>query len=444
MNKETPPQAGGHSHIRKRINDALIIRGAAFAPIASLIILLAVAAMSLVFLFLERNALIERTHDTCRTIAVGLSSVAIESIAQNKPLTQEYINELSKRRIPGLTNAYVVKFISERVEGKKGITGGVIIAAYQYAGRPGDTLPYNKVRELAAIREFRKDLVIDEGKNDAVPQAADARSSTTSYLAEFSDTLKDIFFGGSSGTYYQYSYPIVWKFTLHREEQIAHLGMVRLRFLKSEMLRTFYQTRTISFTVIIITLALVGGLVFFYVLLVNTLKEKLRVIEKLSVTDPLTGLCNRKKLNDTLDYEIARIRRYGGTLAVIMFDMDHFKLVNDTCGHDAGDAVLVGMAKLVAEELRETDTFARWGGEEFVILLPDNTGREAAHLAERLRVKAEAAGLAATHAVTASFGVAHFAKDQTRETFLKSVDEALYAAKDGGRNRVVMYAKAMQ
>jgi diguanylate cyclase (GGDEF)-like protein len=119
-----------------------------------------------------------------------------------------------------------------------------------------------------------------------------------------------------------------------------------------------------------------------------------------------------------------------------MFDIDHFKGINDTFGHDAGDNVLKKLAEIVKKEIRDTDIFARWGGEEFIILLPNTQVNGGTEFAERLRKKIEDKNFKNPETVTVSLGVTAFKTDDTEDSFLKRVDDGLYLAKKNGRNRV--------
>ena len=157
--------------------------------------------------------------------------------------------------------------------------------------------------------------------------------------------------------------------------------------------------------------------------------------------DPLTTLANRRAFEERLAEETARYGRYPRPIALVMLDIDHFKKINDTYGHDAGDEVLEALGKILRAALRETDLPARLGGEEFVALLPETTLAAATDTAERLRARIEATQVSwhgESIAVSASFGVAA-APDcvATPTALLEAADAALYAAKDAGRNRVV-------
>lgn len=169
-------------------------------------------------------------------------------------------------------------------------------------------------------------------------------------------------------------------------------------------------------------------------------KHAIEELAELAETDPLTSLINRRKFHELLNYETERNQRYQSGLSLIMCDIDHFKKINDQFGHDAGDHALKVFASIIAENIRETDIFARWGGEEFMILMPNVHLNSASSVAEKLRKVVEITQIDKTDAFTASFGVTHFNKNDTAETFLKRVDEALYRAKEKGRNTVVTVA----
>ncbi len=164
----------------------------------------------------------------------------------------------------------------------------------------------------------------------------------------------------------------------------------------------------------------------------------LREKDYLAMTDSLTGIANRLHFTQILAKELTRRRRYPGPLSLIIFDIDHFKRINDTHGHHAGDEVLRTLAQSVAASLRETDLLARWGGEEFVVLAPETTAEAAAELAEKLRRLVESILLPGVGRITASFGVAGSGVGEAGESLCLRADRALYRAKDGGRNRVVV------
>lgn len=202
---------------------------------------------------------------------------------------------------------------------------------------------------------------------------------------------------------------------------------------------------------IIVALALVSFAALFTIIyrLFNRLSRQLKVagekLQHIAITDELTGLRNRRYLMDRLRVELKQLQRTSRPLACIMFDLDHFKKINDTYGHEVGDRILQEVATAANLQCRESDILSRFGGEEFVIILPDTTNDSAKVIAERLRQAVASCRVTLpegdTLLVTASFGVTWMEECQQDEdvaatTLLKSVDDLLYAAKDQGRNRI--------
>jgi len=168
------------------------------------------------------------------------------------------------------------------------------------------------------------------------------------------------------------------------------------------------------------------------------LQEANETISRLAATDELTELCNRRAFNMHLMASISAARRHSYPISMIMIDLDHFKKVNDTFGHSQGDQVLKSFADLLREIIRTEDVAARWGGEEFIIILPHTTCDAAAALAERIRAAFEHHP---DHDVpidlSASFGVVQLQEDEDHDTLLRRADDALYRAKHLGRNQVI-------
>jgi diguanylate cyclase (GGDEF)-like protein/PAS domain S-box-containing protein len=162
-------------------------------------------------------------------------------------------------------------------------------------------------------------------------------------------------------------------------------------------------------------------------------EERLR---QLATTDTLTGICNRRRFDEVLASEIERAARFSSPLSLILFDIDHFKRINDTFGHQAGDRVLIQLALLVGGAIRAIDLFARWGGEEFVLLVPNCDLDAGRVLAEKLRMLVEKQPFADVGHVTCSFGVAEYVAGDGMDSLIKKVDDCLYHAKACGRNRV--------
>ncbi|MCC5811916.1 MAG: diguanylate cyclase [Ectothiorhodospiraceae bacterium] len=162
-----------------------------------------------------------------------------------------------------------------------------------------------------------------------------------------------------------------------------------------------------------------------------------RELERQAGHDSLTGLLNRRRFEEIMAKELRRASRYRGTFTVILFDVDHFKAINDGFGHDVGDRVLQQLAATVREHTRDSDSFGRWGGEEFMLLLPETGPEDAWKVAESIRRSVEQARFDGPGRVTLSVGVSSHTRGDTLSTLLKRADHALYRAKEMGRNRTV-------
>jgi diguanylate cyclase (GGDEF)-like protein len=157
---------------------------------------------------------------------------------------------------------------------------------------------------------------------------------------------------------------------------------------------------------------------------------------ELANIDALTSIPNRRKFDEALQYEMGRDKRYHNKLSLIFCDLDHFKRVNDTHGHKIGDEILKEFTQLISANIRNTDIFARWGGEEFALLLPDTNIETATLTAEKLLIEIERHAFPYVGSMTASFGVTELFEDDNETSFIKRADDALYIAKDKGRNRI--------
>lgn len=171
--------------------------------------------------------------------------------------------------------------------------------------------------------------------------------------------------------------------------------------------------------------------------MVSKQTEKYDALNSIATRDELTGLANRHYFNQKVSVEMARTDRYASPLSIVLFDLDHFKHVNDTYGHAVGDQVLANVAHTVSPIVREPDVLARWGGEEFVVLMPQTSLPSAFLMAERLRMELERLAHPIAGQVTASFGVAQRLERESFDNWYNQADQALYAAKERGRNRTV-------
>ena len=164
--------------------------------------------------------------------------------------------------------------------------------------------------------------------------------------------------------------------------------------------------------------------------------ELIRKLDLMAHTDKLTGTVNRHRGIELLEHEIKRAKRYNHPFSIIYFDIDHFKKINDTYGHATGDTVLIKATETIKRNLRATDTLIRWGGEEFMILLPETTLSDAVHLAKKLREYLEMRSADIPVPITASFGVASWEDGQSLDTLVHRADTKMYEAKTLGRNRI--------
>lgn len=252
-------------------------------------------------------------------------------------------------------------------------------------------------------------------------------------------------------TYYRYMAPLFVEkpcLTCHAGQgyQLGDVrGGISVRFNINDMMRAQMLHR------LLLGLLFTGTLISFMGIvhrLVGALKRKLvaaeNLIREMAITDDLTKLKNRRFLHDRLKEELERATRYRHPLACIFFDADHFKMVNDSYGHEAGDAVLKTISATAQEQCRQTDTLGRYGGEEFLMLLPETDLAQACALAERLRQAIEGqVSIADQHhiRITATFGVACYSPETTADQpslsdFIKQADTAMLEAKKAGRNRV--------
>jgi diguanylate cyclase (GGDEF)-like protein len=173
-----------------------------------------------------------------------------------------------------------------------------------------------------------------------------------------------------------------------------------------------------------------------------------RIVERQALVDGLTGLSNRRHTEDVLQAELSRAERFGGPLSIVLGDLDDFKAVNDEYGHPVGDTVLRELAQVLTQTARDVDTAGRWGGEEFLLVLPGTDGPGAVRLAERIREYLSGRTLLTPEGVpvrvSASFGVAEHEPGGARDELVAAADAALYEAKNGGKNRVELAAAPLK
>ena len=206
---------------------------------------------------------------------------------------------------------------------------------------------------------------------------------------------------------------------------------------------------TLFFTILLPSLIIFGILLWKIVTLIrdnrelksfqSDLQKKNEELSCLSMTDTLTGLMNRRAIEQLITNEMNRTDRFNTPVSLLVLDLDHFKRVNDNYGHEFGDQVLQHVGEIIRNICRKTDNYARWGGEEFLILAGDTTAVNAVYLAEKLRRKIHSSIIGSLDDLTVSIGVSSFHKGENFNSWFKRADLALYQAKDQGRNRVIVH-----
>lgn len=195
------------------------------------------------------------------------------------------------------------------------------------------------------------------------------------------------------------------------------------------------QKRSSQILILLSALNVAVMLLFFALFRKET--KKAEIASQEAIKDPLTGILNRRGFDNMLCYQISVSRRYNSGLSVIFFDIDNFKKINDNFGHDIGDITLKELSSLIKAHIRESDILARWGGEEFIILLPKTSVKDAVMLACKLRMEVNKYNFPTINLLRCSFGVTQLQDDENEEHIIKRVDELLYIAKTTGKNKIV-------
>ncbi len=207
----------------------------------------------------------------------------------------------------------------------------------------------------------------------------------------------------------------------HNQQKIHSLAIALLTILSAIAIMVFFEKR-------------IRSLIISYEAQIKSHTNRLEI---LSTIDSLTGLYNRFKLDNVFTYELNKARRYKKRFSIIIADLDNFKQVNDTYGHQIGDKVIQELATVLTNNARCTDTVGRWGGEEFLIICPDTDLQGAKRFAEKIRQAVKQQHFPVIHDLTCSFGVTSFNAEDTQQSMMQRADQALYYAKENGRNRVI-------
>jgi len=252
-------------------------------------------------------------------------------------------------------------------------------------------------------------------------------TSLESFLLEYSD-ISDVFLE-EDGYIYKHTYGQNWVQSIYKD---IHIKDNRVKIKTLSQIDGLYY----SFYIQISKMFNVNEyLLSFYD--ITTLEREKETYKKNSELDPLTKAYNRVKLNEMFDSLFFNAKKYEKPLSMILLDIDDFKIINDTYGHNVGDKVLQEISGLIRDILDSQGIFARWGGEEFIFILEDTPLVEATKLASRIRATIDRYSFEIVKHVTCSFGVTQFTQDDQAIDFFERVDKALYEAKANGKNQVV-------
>lgn len=299
--------------------------------------------------------------------------------------------------------------------------GSVIILHY----RRKDQNYQKEIMKLSAVMEQIDDIVYITDKSGNINYVNEAFTRHTGYLKEEVIGKSSNLF--KSGLHDQTFYEALWR-TIKRGDVYRHIVIN-----KKKNGDLYYEDKTIT-----PVKDTVNAIMGFVSTGKDVTKETLlhQEIERLAAMDKLTGIYNRHKLEEIYAIEAERSRRFLHPLGLIMIDIDHFKSVNDTFGHEIGDDVIKNLVSIVQANIRKIDVFARWGGEEFLVLCPNTDFDNIQILAEKLRSAVENAVFAKVGHVTISLGISTLKGDDTFSDLFKRADERLYYAKEHGRNQV--------
>lgn len=352
------------------------------------------------------------------------------------PIHHKKVIEIMQQRLSGVDlplGYHDMKLINKRGQKKiVRISTQTIKHENEYAGM-GTVVDITDITEtkkqlqlLSQAVEQTDELIKITDKDGVILYANDALVAHTGYkhtelLGEKSSIFK-------SHKHNKKFYEDMWKLILAGQ---TYRGILINRKKSSEL---YYEQLTIT------PIMDSDGEIQNFVSTSEDITERIKMEEKLkqlATIDSLTGIYNRHRTNENIDLELSKASRYGDIFSLAMMDIDHFKSVNDTYGHDVGDSVLQELSSLISNLIRTTDSFGRWGGEEFMLLLPHTNKEQSLILTQKLINVVASHQFKHIEQITISVGVTLYTKDDEKPTILKRVDEALYEAKKSGRNRIV-------
>jgi two-component system cell cycle response regulator len=399
--------------------------------------------LGLAWLFSLRSEAYALQEADKQALNVLLTQRAVHAYVSDVQRAEIYRLQEEKQLDPGyfspqlMSRTFIARQIMERLNAERRLLGLTPIYFKLASDNPRNPINQADAYELKVLQRFNagqkgefREVVEDQGTKWlylAVPVQANSASCLKCH-GQPEDAPADLLrrYGNKAGFY----------------EQVGRKrALISIRVPMSGVLDNGrYQSRIM----ILMTFLSLTAVYLLILAFMRRLDLKHRIIldqnvelERLSVTDPLTGLLNRSGFLKVLESRVREASRYGTPLALVMVDIDHFKLINDRYGHARGDSVLKSFTALVRRHLRGEDVISRWGGEEFLILLPHQDATGGVTSAEKLRKATEQGEFASVEHLTASFGVAAYLPDEEMDAWIARADHALYAAKNSGRNRVV-------
>lgn len=239
--------------------------------------------------------------------------------------------------------------------------------------------------------------------------------------------LATVYLNGPAQIFWAYPSMVAVFFLVRRHEAVVITTVASIALLPALQ----PTMENVALATAFITIGVTNAFAYAFATVARSQRDSLM---QLATKDPLTGVGNRRALAETLETIVASSQRLNEPASLLLIDLDHFKQVNDTHGHAAGDQILISLTEVIKLRIRVSDSLFRIGGEEFVVVVDGQNIDKACQLAEQLRTLVEAGELAATSAVTISIGVAQLQTGEPGDTWLRRADEALYAAKRAGRN----------
>jgi diguanylate cyclase (GGDEF)-like protein len=350
---------------------------------------------------------------------VGFDAIDREwcSIPKNNPKIQTYISNMFESNIDELMVAQVRKFPGETFTGLAGF--GVNLDFFSKWLKKVKTTPHGMI------------AIVDSKMNLLARQPA-----LENMLGKKIDNsiIKDFIASNMTQSWYSGKDIILDKEnSIYSLRKVDNSPFVVVVVESNEDWQESWRKQVVVSILILITLWIMAWKILQHY--IQTLENE-KKLELMSLTDQLTGLYNRHKLHQVFTSEINRSNRFEEIFGIILLDLDLFKNVNDTYGHDVGDLVLKEISNILKDNIRVSDTLGRWGGEEFLIILPQIDLEGAVVLAQKLRKEIENHQFSIVGKMTASFGLAYYRKGDDENSIVKRADEALYKAKEMGRNIV--------